>query len=70
MSGHYEGQRALCRLCKKPIVWEVVDGKPKPFDADWRHRSHFTTCKKWWEMCAARDAAKKAEKEKGQGRLF
>ena len=62
------GQCALCRLCKRPIVWELVGGKPKPFDLD--GKSHFTTCTVYRENCRKRDAARKAAKERGQGTLF
>lgn len=66
----YDGERSLCRLCGKPIVWQIIDGKPKPFDAGISPRSHFVTCRVWRERCRQRDAEKRALKDKRQGRLF
>lgn len=71
MSRHFDGERTKCRFCHKTIVWLLdANGKPKPFDADYRGRSHFTTCKPWLEMCRKRDEEKRAAKDALQGRLF
>jgi len=64
------GERSLCRLCKRPIVWELVDGKPKPFDDGVSRKSHFLTCPVFLENCRKRDAERKAAKERGQMHLF
>ena len=68
---HFEGQRTPCRLCGRPILWLFdANGKLKPYDADVKGRSHFTTCPEWREMCRKRDEARRAAKDALQGRLF
>lgn len=71
MSAHGDGELATCRLCGRTIVWKKdPHGRPKPFDADLRGRSHFTTCPEWREMCRRRDEKKRRERDARQGKLF
>ncbi|MBQ9343785.1 MAG: hypothetical protein IJT88_01060 [Kiritimatiellae bacterium] len=71
MSAHRDGELTKCRLCGKPITWKVDPyGRPKPFDADWRGRSHFLTCTEWRERCRRRDEKKRRERDARQGKLF
>lgn len=72
MSRHADGEWSICRLCRKPIYWRVdANGRPKPFDDSGSGaRSHFLSCIGWRERCRKRDAARRAEKDAKQGRLF
>lgn len=71
MGSRFEGQRTACRLCGRPIWWFYdAAGKLKPYDADVKGRSHFTTCPEWRKRYAERDAARRAEMDARQGKLF